>query len=80
VADITSESVADFVGMRTFSAGSPSIPILDREGRHKIGGDGKKQYTALLTFEGTGRDLWNRAVITALTAAGITPRAEGGGA
>ena len=49
------------------------MPVLDRDGRHKLGGDGKKLYAALIVFEGGGRDLWNRCIIAALADAGIAP-------
>ena len=64
----------------SFSAGSPSIPVLDRDGRHKIGADGKKQYTQVMGYEGAGRELWSRTIVGALLAAGIDPSAGAGGA
>ena len=57
------------------SAGGPSMPVLDRDGRQKVGADNKKQYIAVITFEGAGRALWTRTIVGALLAAGIDPLA-----
>jgi hypothetical protein len=62
----------------SLSAGGPSAPILDADGRQKVDGAGKKQYQAIVTFEGNGRDIWTRAVLGALAAAGIDPGAGEG--
>jgi hypothetical protein len=67
-------------GDGTLSAGPPSVPILDADGRHKRDAVGKKSYAAVITFEGTGRDLWNKTVLRALADAGINPTTGEGAA
>lgn len=54
------------------SAGVPSIPHLDRDGRVKLKPDGKRDYSALLGFETkAARERWQRLVLGALVDAGI---------
>jgi hypothetical protein len=54
------------------SAGTPSAPELDREGRHRVDHAGKKQCRQIISFENAAaRQRWNTAVLSALTAAGI---------
>ena len=67
-------------GDGSLSAGSPSMPVVDAAGRQKVDAVGKKQYLAVITFEGAGRELWSRTIIAALLAAGIDPLAREGGA
>jgi hypothetical protein len=54
------------------SVGVPSIAQLDRDGCIKLGADGKRAYTAALSFETReARERWQRLVLGALAAAGI---------
>jgi len=54
------------------SVGTPSIPLLDGEGRARVGPDGKRQYAAIITFANAGaRERWRRMTVAALAAAGI---------
>jgi hypothetical protein len=56
----------------SLSVGVPNAAQLDAEGRIKQR-DGKRQYTAVLSFETTeARERWQRLVLAALAAAGIT--------
>jgi hypothetical protein len=51
---------------------TPNAPEADAEGRIKLR-DGKKQYWPVLTFETPeARERWQRLVLGALAAAGIT--------
>jgi hypothetical protein len=55
--------------------GVPNAAQIDADGRIKLR-DGKKQYTAMLSFETTeGRERWRRMVLGALAVGGI---GEGG--
>jgi hypothetical protein len=64
-------------GDGSLSVGVPSAAQLDHDGQIKLKPDGKRAYTAILTFEtGTGHDRWQRLVLAALAAAGITSAAE----
>ena len=57
----------------SLAGGVPSMPQLDRDGRVRVREDGKRVYTALLTFEdGEARHRWDRTVLSALGDAGIT--------
>jgi len=54
------------------SAGSPSAPEIDREGKVRTRPDGKRAYWQMVTFDDdTARDRWQRAILAALDAAGI---------
>jgi hypothetical protein len=56
------------------SAGSPSMPELDRDGRARVGADGKRTYVKIIRFEGNAAfERWNAAVLGALYDAGIRP-------
>jgi hypothetical protein len=60
----------------TLSVGAPNAAQLDTDGRIKQR-DGKRQYTALLSFETTeARERWQRLVLGALAAGGITGALE----
>jgi hypothetical protein len=56
------------------SAGSPSCPLLDGEGRQRVGEDGKPQYRPVITF-GSREDKarYEKLVLTALADAGVQP-------
>jgi hypothetical protein len=57
----------------SLSAGVPNSAQLDAEGRVKVR-DGKRQYTSILTFEtAEAKARWQRAVLAALSDAGIGP-------
>jgi hypothetical protein len=58
-------------GDHGLSVGVPSAAQLDADGCIKLR-DGKRQYTAVLSFETTeARERWQRLVLTALADAGI---------
>jgi hypothetical protein len=57
----------------SISAGSPSAAKIDSEGRQRILPNGKRDWWAVVRFEGDGRERWNRAVLGALADAGIVP-------
>jgi len=58
----------------TLSVGTPSSPILDAEGRQRIGLDGKRMYVTIVTFANSeARARWRTLTIAALADAGITP-------
>jgi hypothetical protein len=60
----------------TLSVGVPNAVQLDTDGRIKQR-DGKRQYTAVLSFEATeARERWQRLVLGALAAGGITGAPE----
>jgi hypothetical protein len=60
----------------SLSVGVPNAAQLDAEGRIKQR-DGKRDYKSILTFETTeARERWQRLVLGALAAAGITGAAE----
>jgi hypothetical protein len=60
----------------TLSVGTPNAPEVDAEGRIKLR-DGKKQYLPVLSFETSeARERWQRMVLGALAAAGITGAPE----
>src|SRR4051812_6000377 len=60
-------------GDGSLSAGTPSAPELDGEGRQRER-DGKRQYWPVLTFANTeAKQRWERAVLAALDAGGIVP-------
>jgi hypothetical protein len=66
-------------GDGSLSAGVPNEAQLDGDGRVKLKPDGKRSYSAIITFEtADGRARWQRAVLGALAAGGITG-APGGG-
>jgi len=55
----------------SLSVGVPNTAQLDADGRVKQR-DGKRQYTAVLSFESAeGRERWQRMILVALTEAGI---------
>jgi len=57
----------------TLSVGTPSAPQIDASGQVKLREDGKRMYVALLSFEHkAARERWNRLILGALAAAGIT--------
>jgi hypothetical protein len=59
------------------SVGVPNLPQLDSEGRVKLKPDGKRDYKAVISFEGAeARERWRRMVLDALAAGGITGAAE----
>jgi hypothetical protein len=61
----------------SISAGVPSLPTLDGEGRVKLKPDGKRDYHAVISFEsGEARERWQRLVLGALDAAGISAGPE----
>lgn len=56
------------------SAGSPSAAELDRDGRVRVDGEGKRIYAKLIKFEGNAAfERWNSMVLGALAEAGIRP-------
>jgi hypothetical protein len=60
----------------SLSAGVPNAAQLDAEGHVRLK-DGKRQYTAVVTFEtADGRERWQRLVQGALAAGGITGAPE----
>ena len=60
----------------TLSVGVPNAAQLDAEGRIKQR-DGKRDYKSILTFETTeARERWQRLVLGALAAGGITGTPE----
>ena len=60
----------------TLSAGGPNAAQLDTDGRIKLK-DGKRQYSAVLSFESNeGGERWQRLVLGALAAGGITSTPE----
>ena len=64
-----------------FSAGVPTSPVIDREGRQKTDAAGKRQYSPMLQFDdAAARERWNAAIVAALAAAGIDPTAGEGAA
>lgn len=59
-------------GDGSLSVGTPNAPELDGDGRIKMR-DGKRQYWPVITFENNeARDRWQRSILAALVAAGIT--------
>ena len=65
-----------FRGRDGLCVASPSIPLLDAEGRVRIGPDGKKQFQNVITFA-AGRDRWRDMTAAAPAAAGITGNDDG---
>lgn len=58
----------------TLSVGSPSAPDIDAEGRIKTTEAGKRLYRPVITFATKdAKKRWERSVLTALAAEGITP-------
>lgn len=56
------------------SAGVPSIPELDGEGRARTGSDGKRLYSPIVGFSSAAAKLrWQRVVMATLTASGVIP-------
>jgi hypothetical protein len=61
----------------SLSVGTPDAPEIDGDGRVRLTADGKKQYAKVITFETTeGRERWQRMVLAALAAGGITGAPE----
>jgi hypothetical protein len=57
----------------TLGVGVPGAAQIDADGRARLR-DGKRQYTAILSFvSGAGRERWQRAVLSAHAATGIVP-------
>jgi hypothetical protein len=58
----------------TLSAGVPSYPQIDADGRVRVDDAGKRLYVAAIRFVGDGaQERWQRAVLTALADAGVSP-------
>jgi hypothetical protein len=55
------------------STAGPSAASVDKDGRQKTLPNGKREYWAAIRFEGDGKERWERAVLGALAAAGVTP-------
>jgi hypothetical protein len=57
----------------SLSAGGPSAAEVDAEGRQRLN-NGKRRYWSVVTFASSDAwDRWQRAVLGALAAGGITP-------
>jgi hypothetical protein len=66
-------------GDGSLSAGTPSMPELGADGTVRVKADGKKAYHPIVTFEtAEGRARWNRLILGALAAGGITGASGGG--
>ncbi len=59
----------------SLSAGGPSAPIIDRDGRQKLYGAGKQQYQPIIGFQNAGRERWQGAILATLAEGGINPGA-----
>jgi hypothetical protein len=64
-------------GDGSWSAGAPTSPQIDRDGRQRTDLAGKRLYSPLLQFEtAQARERWQSAVLGALAAAGIAATAD----
>ena len=59
-------------GDGSLSVGTPTAPEIDADGRVKMR-DGKRLYTSVITLENSeARERWQRSILAALAAGGIT--------
>jgi hypothetical protein len=59
-------------GDGSLSAGAPDMPLVGPDGAQRVGEDGKRRYTQVISFETpAARTRWNDAIVRALSDAGV---------